>query len=474
MKKIIISIATIAIMLFSNCNDFLIENPRLGQSDVLILDTYVGLDKATAGVYAYISDQFWYGADYVLDAEMRSGNGKRHMEYESGRAMVPYSWNYNPDGTAPFWGIGYAAIAASNKIMENLEGKDIGDITAQDLDNLKAECLFIRALAHFDLVRLYAQSYTSPTNYGVPYMKSTDPSLLPSRNTVQEVFASIVEDLLEAEKIIDPDYERAGVTDTKSVVSLPVIQALLSRAYLYMGKWKECAEYATKVINDNSFSMWKAEELEDVWMEDVPTSGEVIFQMIGASGNSFDAFWEGSPWMTDFEGYGDIGASIDLVNIYGDDDVRKKLFKSPDDQLFWTTKYNGKNKRMPDVNNTIILRLSEMYLNRAEANMEAGTMIGDTPANDLNVIISNRNAEELSSVGMGDIYMERRKELAFEGHLVFDLSRTGRPLERGDDYTGDPANKNIPYPNYKWALPISKAEMDVNPNLKPQNPGYGD
>lgn len=471
MKKIIILIAVFATLIFSRCKDFLIEEPLLGQSSTIMLSTYDGLNKATTGIYSYLSSINWYGADYIMDAEMRSGNGKRNLEYESGRAMGAYNWNYSPTSTSPFWRTGYAAIYAANKIIENLDGKETGEVTKQDLNNLKAECLFIRALAHFDLVKLYAQSYKSEATLGVPYMKLST-TANPSRNSVKEVYNFIVEDLLEAEKIIDPNYRRTGVSDSKAVVTLPAIQALLSRAYLYMGIWQECANYATKVINNKSFTMWSADELEEVWTVDLPSSGEVIFEMYGASGNTNDPYWEGIPWMTDFKGYGDVATSSDLVNEYSDEDVRRKLFKSPDDKpnLYWTVKYNGKGKRTPDVNNTIILRLSEMYLNRAEALANGANIAGISAVDDLNVITSNRNAEAWKSAGTGDVFIERKKELAWEGHLLFDLSRTGRPLER-TDYTGEAVNQNIGYPNYKWALPISQRERDVNKNLD-QNPGY--
>ena len=473
MKKVIISIATIAILISYGCEDFLVEKPLLGASDNIILSNYKGLNSATAGVYTFIASTEWYGADYLLNSEMRSGNGKRNLDYQSGRSIGAYNWNYSPSGTSAFWGRAYQVVAAVNKVLENLEGKAVGEVTEQDLNNLKAECLFMRAFAHFDLVRLYAQSYTSKsTPLGVPYVKTTDPTLKPARNTVAEVFDFIVEDLLEAEKVIDPNYKRTGVVDPKATVTLPAIQALLSRAYLYMEKWQECANYATKVINNKSFTMWEADDLEKVWTVDVPTNGEVIFEMYGARSNSFDGYWEGIQWMTSPGGYGDCATSADLVSLYEDGDVRRDLFKSPDDDpdLYWTKKYNGKGKGTPDTNNTIILRLSEMYLNRAEALVNGANIAGVSAVNDLNVITSNRGAETYKSAGREDVFVERRKELAWEGHLLFDLSRLGRPLER-NDYTGDAINKNIDYPNYKWALPISQAELDVNPNLV-QNPGY--
>ena len=474
MKKIIFSIATIAILMFSGCNDFLVKDPILDSSASITLSNYDGLNKATMGAYSRLTSSIWYGGAFVLDAEMRSGNGKINLEYSSGRYTTSYNMNYSPSVTTNLWGVAYYVISAANNVINNVEGKEGGDVTIQSLNNLKAECLFLRALSHFDLVRTYAQSCISqPNSLGVPYVKVTDATAKPARNTVKEVFDNIVVDLLEAESIIASNYVRTGVTDPKSTVTKPAIQALLSRVYLYMGEWQKAADYATTVINNSAYKMWTADQIEDVWVIDIPGEGEVIFEVYGLQGNSYDPYWDNTMWQTSPDGYADCAASNDLVNLYSNDDVRGELFVSPpDDQgLFWTTKYAGKGKGRPDVNNTIILRLSEMYLNRAEAIVRGATVAGVTAVADMNVITSNRNAAAYTSAGMEDIYLERRKELAWEGHLWFDLSRMGRSLVR-NDYTGtDASSQNLDYPSYKWALPIPKRETDINGNLVP-NPGY--
>jgi hypothetical protein len=65
---------------------------------------------------------------------------------------------------------------------------------------------------------------------------------------------------------------------------------------------------------------------------------------------------------------------------------------------------------------------------------------------------------------------ERRKELMFEGHIVYDLARTQTALKR-NDFDGT-VNKDIPAaPDYRWAMPIPKRERDANPNID-QNEGY--
>ncbi|MDL2231533.1 RagB/SusD family nutrient uptake outer membrane protein [Porphyromonadaceae bacterium OttesenSCG-928-L07] len=475
MKKIIL-IAIVTAFAFAGCSDFLTEEPELSQSTELTLSTYDGLDKSVLGTYSPLASAGWYGAAFVLDCEMRSGNGKINLDYSSGRYTTPYGLTYSSSLSSGLWGWGYLVISEANNVLANLEGKEGNGITLQDLDNLKAECLFLRALAHFDMVRVYAQTFAFDATgavLGIPYVFTTDPQGAPARNTIKEVYDYVVEDLLEAERIIAADYKRSGIADARAAVTKPVIQALLSRVYLYMGKWQESADYATKVINNTTYKMWEEAEMKEVYATDIPTSGEVIFEMYGVKTNSYDAFWDSPVWMTSpsEDAYSDCASSTDLYNLYADGDIRKELFVSPEanPELYWTAKYIGKGHGTPDVSNTIILRLSEMYLNRAEAIVNGAVVAGVTAVSDLNEITSRRGAAAYTSAGKEDVFQERRKELAWEGHLWFDLARTGRKLAR-EDYSGL-TNKDLDYPDHRWALPIPKRELDVNPNLNP-NPGY--
>ena len=89
---------------------------------------------------------------------------------------------------------------------------------------------------------------------------------------------------------------------------------------------------------------------------------------------------------------------------------------------------------------------------------------------DINTLRANRGVDALTSIGMADIKLERRLELAYEGHYLWDLGRWGQGVERTDFTAGD-QYKNIPFPSYKWALPLPQRELDINPNLV-QNPEY--
>ena len=467
---------------FTGCEDFLTREPQLEQSTEITLSTYSGLNDATHGAYYYIASSGWYGQSWVIDAEMRSGNGMKSNYKNSNRCTQAYNWNYTEDGTSGMWSTAYVTIAMANNVIDNLEGKDTGDVTTQDLNNLKAECLFIRAFAHFCNVLTYGQPYTyclanDKESLGVPYVYHTDPAGKPARETVISNYQNIVADLLEAERLIDPKYSaksvRSSLADELAAVNITTIQALLSRVYLYMGEWQNAADYATKVIASGKYRMWTADEYPTVWGKELG-SGEVIFEVYGKRTNSAYASWEDLSYLTSPNGSGDPQAAQPLIDLYADGDVRLDTYRTDDNNesgILWTAKYPGKgDNAAPDCNNVVIFRLSEMYLNRAEALMRGATVAGATAVSDLNVITSNRGAAAYTSCGPVDIQTERRKELAWEGHYVYDLARWGLPVQRAEaDYPLLTQNFNVPFPSTKWALPLPKSELDVNPNLV-QNP----
>ena len=478
MKRFVSYILTgIAVFGLTACNGFLDKGPVISQSSELTLSDYAGLNKAVAGAYYFLGEKQWYGGERVLEAEMRSGNGIKCAgpKHNSNRYASQMNWNYTPDATSAFWEYAYTTISCCNNVLDNLEGKEGADVTKQDLDNLKAEVLFIRALSHFDAVTLYALPYTyvkanqaslnEVQKAGIPYVYHTDPAGRPKRDDVLTVYDNIVKDLLEAEQAIDPSYVREGVADKKAAVTLPAIQALLSRVYLYMGEWQKAADYATKVINNKEYKLYSASEYTEVWTGNVGGS-EVIFENY-IDVNSRDN--ENCSYMTYPEGsYGDCIASPELLALYADGDVRRKMYRQDAEGtpgLFWTLKYEGKGLAVPDASNTVILRLSEMYLNRAEAIVNGATVAGTDALSDLNAITSNRGAAAWTAAGMEAVRTERRKELAWEGQYFFDMARWGLPVNREACFDLQEKNRNIPFPDYRWALPIPKGELEVNENL---------
>lgn len=470
MKKYLFTIAAAVAVLSSCGKDFLTEEPNLAQSDVLTLSTFDGLDKATAGAYAPMASTNWYGANLILSFEMGTGNARRWIEFDthdSGRYIDDYAINFTPNGTSPIWGQAYYVILAANQVIAHLDDAGI-DASQQEKSNLKAECLFLRALAHFDLVRVFAHPYNytaDASHLGVPYVTEPDANAKPARDDVATVYSNIIADLLEAEAIIDPSYVRSGIKDKKAAVTIEAIQALLARAYLYCNKNAEAITYATKVIESGKFQMWDAEDLADAYTVDVPTGGEVIFEIYNNTSSSYGTGLENVWGMTYYEQYSDCGVSNDLLELYEDGDARADLISTDKEgNGLFTMKYAGKGLGAVDANNVIVLRLSEMYLIRAEALVKTG---GNAVA-DLQVIADHRNATA-QPANIEGVFTERRKELCWEGHYWFDLARTGRDMDR-EDVSGT-AIKHLAAGDYRWARPIPQREFTVNPNLI-QNPEY--
>ncbi len=481
-NKILSILSLVLVMGVASCSeDFLEQQPNLSQTNELSLATFDGIEKAVLGAYTPLYDPAWYGRDFVVTADLKGGIAKG-SPMNSGRFTAEYLWNNTPNATSGLWTLGYRLIARANNAINALEGFEETDITQEQIDNLEGEAKFLRALAYHDLVRLFAQPYShDPQSLGVPVVLVTE-NALPARNTVAEVYTQIVSDLEDAETKLSSENNHGG-NDTKAWANKDAVKALLARVHLYMENWQEAADYASELITNDKYSLYTADQYsvfesgsnEDGVWGSLTSGSEDIFMIYGSEGNSTHGNWDVISYILNPGGYGDVGASMDVINLFEDGDVRgdlEEMFTNSADYPtdYWTLKYPGKDGNLRE-DNINVLRLSEMYLIRAEALLEGASVSGATAENDLNAIRSNRGgASDISSPSLSTVYDERRRELCFEGHELFDLARTGRSLER-TDYDGAD-NQNIPFPDYRWAMPIPQGEIDANENLE-QNPGYG-
>lgn len=465
--------------LFTSCSDFLTEEPKQEQSNELTFATFDGVNKAAAAMYGMFQSDAWYDGEFTLMSELRCGNAKNPTSVPgSGRYRSDTQWIYSDHSTSPLWSYAYYTIARANNVINNLDDKVGKDATQQQVNNVKAEALFIRALCYFDLVITYCQPYnynaTEDDKMGVPLVLVTENGK-PARDSKENVYNQIVADLLQAESIMADDYVRSGVTDKAATPTKPAIQALLSRVYLYMNKWQEAANYATKVISNKKYELAPADTYAAMFSAaTAPEGGEIIFEVYGSDKNEY---WDNSGWAhlpyittTDDQGsHGDVCATKDLYDLYSEGDVRKSMFKQHGNDYF-PTKYSGKPKDSdPKFTNVPILRLSEMYLNRAEAIINGASIQGVTAESDLRKIATVRGASQTAAATKQGVFDERRRELAFEGHITADYARCNKSMTRKD--FDDSKNKDVAFPSYMWALPIPHRELTANPNVAP-NPGY--
>lgn len=477
MKKIVICLSILALAMTA-CSDFLTEEPKLSQTRELTLAKPSGLDNSAAGLYYYLQSNAWYGCQYVLNNELMAGNATNPVSKPgSGRYRTEEPWSFTESSTWSTWSMGYITIAAANNVINNIDGK-VGDgYTQADLDNIKAEALFMRAFVHFQLVTIYALPYLNGTNakeLGVPYMKEAVIGS-PARDSIGYCYNNIVADLVEAEKLMQDDYQRASISDPLASVTKPAIQALLSRVYLYMGRWQDAADAATKVIKNKNFKLYSPADYLAMWSQNVASQGgEIIFEMYSSKKNGSwdDSGWTMLPYITYVDGSADVCATEDLFNMYEAGDVRSQLFVANENDHF-ITKYPGKAASVdPKENNVPIFRLAEMYLNRAEAILNGARVEGTTAEKDLNTVAEARGASHVSPSAT-TIFDERRKELAFEGHIWFDYKRLGKSIKREDYRAQQTQYQNVQYSGNEgqWAMPIPLSEINANPNMV-QNPYY--
>ena len=147
----------------------------------------------------------------------------------------------------------YSKILGCNAVMDyitTVEGKP------EEKSLLVAEALALRAFWYFHLVNTYGQPYNyNPDALGVPlHLQSKVSSTTIARNTVGEVYNQVLEDLKQSEKeFLSLPAEQQWQPRLR--VSLPFVQLLLSRVYLYMEDWQNASLYAGKVIDNPNFSL---------------------------------------------------------------------------------------------------------------------------------------------------------------------------------------------------------------------------
>lgn len=466
-RTIIYFIATVMMIFAVSCEDLLDKKPPLQLDNDQVLGTYELILQATNAAYSPLYSAAYYGRNFVVRPDLMGNNAKQSPR-SSGRFQEEYNWNITPGDNVGVWTQAYDVIARVNNVLEYIDDIDEDGVTDDMKNQVKGECLFLRALCHWDLVRAFGQPYTydGGNTLGVPIITKTEIAK-PERNTVKEVYEDlIVPDLTSAIALLS-DPGRGN--EPKAFACKEAAQAILAKVYLYMADWSNAAALAGEVISSPKYSMYTAANYLSVW--DGSNSDEVIFLIYGSNVESVFPSWDEIGYIYNPDGYGDVCASNDLLNLFDPADVRGQLFNDSPAYAgyYWPAKYPGKSGDTR-VNNIPVIRLSEMYLIRAEAVLNGAS--GNALA-DYNMIRTNRGLAAATTVSLTDIYNERRRELCFEGNRMWDLSRTGRGLERDneDNKISIPGHEDIAFPDYKWALPIPTVEINANENMQ-QNPDY--
>jgi len=471
MKRIIkILFLTAGSYMLSGCSKSYLELKPFDQValDIAIV-TEGDMQAAANGIYAALRNSSLYGRDVQLRADMLADNTYISAT-NSNRFLEYFQVNYTPTAASvgTNWNSTYSSILRANNVINST-------ITANTNTNqYRGEAYALRALLYFDLVKQYAKPYTAASaasDLGVPLILTYDPALKPTRSTVQQVYDQIEKDLVAAIPLLT---DRAPYS--AGYINKNTAKALLARLYLFKGDWAKSLTNAQDLINSGGYSLTTTANHVSYWAlgtlrtDKLETLFELSFDPNGNAG------LESLPYFFVQAGYGDALATDALFNIFSATDVRRNLMI---DAVRGGKNVKVINKYSNNINYTIkVVRLSEVYLVAAEAAYQTGNIV--LALSYINQVATKRDPAFTGYVSTGaqvleDVLTEKRKELAFEGQRYWDLVRNGRDVVRVNTNGNYPGNVplTIAKDNFRRILPIPQAEIDANPNIKPQqNAGY--
>ncbi|HVN58012.1 MAG TPA: RagB/SusD family nutrient uptake outer membrane protein [Bacteroidales bacterium] len=513
MKRLLTGISFFAaIIAFTSCELNIIPSDALTGSQ--IRTTSDGLTSLVNGGYSQFKDipsgessNNWYLRQYFQLSDFASDDIV--CGYKTEDDLIN-SFRYNDRAAEKtninsFWEVSYKIIYGANVGISMADQKGSDPLT----DQLKGECYFLRAFATHSLVKLFAKPYSASNGSqpGVILRESSSDGAPKARATLTETYDYILSSLKTAASLMsgNPPEER----NNRGFASKYAAWALLSRVYLYMDDYQNASAYADSVINSGAFSLETPDSYPG-YFANAPGSAETIWCIPFLA---VDDKKEASVASMVYNGancWGEEGASPSILSAmgFGTDmmnvDVRWKYIETAAPGLkngvniYYVGKFSGQGGS-PTLSSPVMIRLAEVYLNRAEAQAKLGNVEGALA--DVNGIRTNRMAVPDGStiddylydatrdgINAGNILdyvlKERRIELAFEGHRIFDLIRNGKDLERNywgyhlDSYNGIPGGSQpgidapgalIPAGDPRFVYPIPSSEESTNKLCVPNN-----
>lgn len=497
--------AILAASLSSCVNDWLDVAPSDGTDADAALTSSSDLAAARTGMYAALKGNSnlvdYYGQQFFVYGDVHAGDDYQYNNIGgSNRASFYYDMNYQTasefSSSNVAWKSPYIVIGRANRIIAAAEGGALSDAAEAKatIDQYAAEAKVLRALAHFDLVRIYGKPYTEDqgASLGVPLVTEVlGSNAKPARSTVAEVYTQVVKDLTEAIS------SNALATETEpGYVSVWGAKAILSRVYLNMGDYANALSVAEDIIKNSKKSgaaLWTRDQYFKAWDASTPNESEFLFRL-NVAGSTDNNDLNGIGNLQQRDGYKEMVATKKFVDMLTSDpkDVRNGMFlpaTAPKEVATYGTnkvflnKLRGQNDNLRNVTIVPIIRLSEVYLTAAECAFRNNDKTKAVEY--LNDLVKNRTTTEASlatvdNITLERILIERRKELIGEGQRYFDALRNNETITRytseadkGWHKTLSKDAQSFDRDYFKAIAAIPQAEINANPNIK-QNTGYGE
>ncbi len=498
--------AILAASLSSCVNDWLDVTPSDGADADAALTNSSDLDAARTGMYKALKGTSslvdYYGQQFFVYGDVHAGDDYQYNNIGgSNRASFYYDMNYqtasefvsSTSSSTVTWKSPYIVIGRANRIIAAAEGGKLSDAAEakETIDQYEAEAKVLRALAHFDLVRIYGKPYTMDqgASLGVPLVTEVlESSAKPARSTVAEVYTQVLNDLNDAIN------SGALATETEpGYVSVWGAEAILSRVYLNMGDYANALTVAEDIIKNSGAALWTRDQYFKAWDASTPNESEFLFRL-NVAGAVDNNDLNGIGNLQQREGYSEMVATKKFVDMLTADpgDVRNDMFlpatKDKEVAAFGTNKVylnklRGQGGNLRTVTIIPIIRLSEVYLTAAECAFRTNDKAKAVEY--LNDLVKNRTTTEASlateaNITLDRILIERRKELIGEGQRYFDALRNNETITRytseadkGWHKTLSKEAQSFDRTFFKAYAAIPQAEINANPEIK-QNDGYAE
>lgn len=515
MKKILIYITLVSGLLLTSCDSDLLTPFTPGSlTEETAITQSSDLQKLMNSTYNILSNRSDVVFSSVFTDEVGIGyaNGGQGLSTEYIFLLLPSS-----DIPANIWTGTYSALARANRVINYAD--KIVPVNAADAElilRLKAEALTIRAYGHLKILSYYSPNLKDDNALaGILANKifTTEEKVNP-RVTNGVFYGQIHKDLDEALTIYNG--LNSYVADNK-VANKNFTKGLKARAYAYKGDYLNAEKWADEVINTSAITLANPTDYRKVFFTDNESANkEVIFRLkrTPQQNNQLTNLHNG--WCSvapNLNGSPFYEVSRSLFNILDKrpTDVRRNVIVAPssiiDPNYATSTDYRNTDKLIIQKyggtetgtttaavtatngfnNDYKIMRISEMYLIKAEARANAGDLAGVggvlKPILDARLGVA-QIAPVYSNVtaAWAGVLNERRLELAFEGHRYIDIKRLATlanvTIDRDPaDYSSSSSNfpaanpTNLPNNSYKFALPIPQDELNANPGIV-QNTGY--
>ncbi len=457
------------VLLFSllSCSESWMNDvvPSNKQEKAEAFKTLKDAGNAVNGVFSYMQGENYYGANYIVYGDLKAIDVRSTRPNK--RKFSMYSYNETTEASATgMWTRPYTCLASINNAIEN-----ISDLVAETEDDklvkaeIEANFYALRALVHFDLLKIYARVPTSvaaPQNeLGVVVVDHVlEKREQPKRSSLEESYAFVINDLKKAVELMP------STANTEGWFTKEAVKALLANVYLFYGDNQSAYNMAKEVIDSKKYQLMTYENYPTSWGASKANT-ETIFAIINTEEDNPNR--EGIGYLWSPSGYNVMSLTDSFVAL---------LEEEPEDIRLQLVKKDGTNficRKYPDdlTNKLRIFRLSEMYFIAAEAAFKLGNTLEAKML--VNTIIEKRTkvADKLqdADITLERIILEKRKEFFGEGKAFFDFMRNKMNIKRSKEDLVSPAPEEVKYTDYRVIQPIPRIELNSNKNIQ-QNPEY--